>query len=374
MRDWITRRRQFLRTVGTAGALGLAGCTNSSGGNGNGSGGGGGGGGGGTSRLTYGGTVQGTTPYQFGLTWAQELKKATDLDMSVQTTGGFDANIRQVGSGAIDVAASTTPNFQAADKGVTPFENKFDVNLLFTSAAYPFPIAFTTTATDIDYIEDCAGKKIATGAPGSSTHTYLRLYFLANGLDWEATNPVRISGEEAFQNLSNGQVSAVVTAGVNNIIGPSARQFLQTNDSPKLVVPDGQEPIDRLVNARKYIDSYPLTGGVNWKLSLEQFGEAWKNSAASDQQSYPTVAGTNTHFATLDVSDEVAKQMVSVAIEQRESLAEATGLWGAFAKDPGRFATLIPEADAKAQPWHPGAAAALQEHDLWDDSLPVAER
>jgi dipeptidyl aminopeptidase/acylaminoacyl peptidase len=119
---------------------------------------------------------------------------------------------------------------------------------------------------------------------------------LANGHDWESTEPVRVGGEEGFQNLQDGQVSAVISAGINNVIGPQAQQFIQTADNPKLVVPDGQDPIDRLINARDYVDEWELLGGVNWELSLEQFGPAWENSVYSDRESYPTVAGTNTHF------------------------------------------------------------------------------
>lgn len=362
MRQKATGRRTFLKAVGaasTAGMVGVAGCTD---------------GGGGQTKFTYGGTENGSAPYQLGLTWANEIQSATDYEMSVQTTGGFDANIRQVGSGSIDMAASTTPNFQAADISHPPFKNKFDVNIMFSCAAFPFPIAFTTTATDVDYIGDTEGKRVVTGLPGSSTHTYYRLFMLANGYDWESTEPVRVGGEEGFQNLQDGQVSAVITAGLNNIIGPQAQQFIQTSDNPKLVVPDGRKPIDRLINARDHLENYKVKGGVEWELSLEQFGPAWENSVYSDKEAYPTVAGTNTHFTTLDMSDEVVKKMVSVAIENRQSLAEGTGLWGAFAQNPSRFATLITKEDAEAAPFHPGAVAALKEHDLWDDSLAVAER
>lgn len=340
--------------------LGLAGCTQD--------------GETGQTRFTYGGTESGSAPYQLGLTWANEIQGNTDYQVSVQTTGGFDANIRQVGGGSIDMAASTTPNFQAAQIGHPPFDNQFSVNLLFTCAVYPFPIAFTTTATDIDYMADTEGKKVVTGLPGSSVHTYYRLFMLANGLDWESTQPVRVGGEEGFQNLQDGQVSAVITAGINNVIGPQAQQFIQTADNPKLVVPNGQEPIDRLINARDHVPQWELLGGVNWELGLEQFGTAWENSVYSDRESYPTVAGTNTHFATLDMSDDVVQAMVNVAIENSSALVEGTGLWGAFAQNPGQFATLITQDDAEAAPFHPGAVAALQDHDLWDDSLPVAER
>jgi TRAP-type uncharacterized transport system substrate-binding protein len=311
-----------------------------------------------------------------GLTMAQEVKRSTDssISISVQSTGGFDANIRQVGGGAIDLGASTTPNFQAAAAGVTPFEQEFTVTPMFTCATFPFPIAFTTTATDVDFIADTEGKKVATGAPGSSVHTYYRLFMLANGLDWESVEPVRVDGQEAFQNLIDGQVSAVLTAGINNVISPQARQFLQTSDNPKLVVPETDERINRLVNANEHIEGYPLSGGVDWTLSLEQFGTAWENSARSDEEAYPTVAGTNTHMTTLSTDDETVKTIVNTAIENRQALADSTALWGAFAEEPERFASLLPQADAEAQPFHPGAVEALKEHDLWNDSFPVAER
>ncbi|MEF8802497.1 MAG: TAXI family TRAP transporter solute-binding subunit [Halolamina sp.] len=368
MHEMTRRRRSFLKTVGAASAAGvvaLAGCSD---------GGGDGGGGGGQTQFTYAGSENGTAPYQIGLTWANEIQSNTDYELSVQTTGGFNASQRQVGSGAIDMGAGSTPDFQAADMGHPPFENQFDTNILFTCAAYPFPIAFTTGDTDIDFLKDTGGKRVVTGLPGSTVHTYYRLFMLANGYGWEETEPVRVGSEEGFQNLQDGQVSAVITAGLNNIIGPQAQQFIQTADQPQLVVPDGREPIDRLINAKDYVDNWNITGGVEWEFNIEGLGPAYENSVYSDRSSYATVAGTNTHFTTLDVRDEVIREIVTVAIENRQTLAEGTGLWAGFAQAPEQFATLITDADAEAAPFHPGAVEALRENDLWDDSLPVAER
>jgi len=366
MHDRTVQRRSFLKTVGTASAAGvvaLAGCSD-----------GGGGDGGGQTQFTYAGGENGTAPYQLGLTWANEIQSETEFEVSVQTTGGFNANQRQVGSGSIDMGAGSTPDFQAADMGHPPFENEFDTNLMFSCAAYPFPIGFTTTDTGIDFLGDTGGQRIVTGLPGSTVHTYYRLFMLANDYGWEETEAVRVGGEEGFQNLQDGQVDAVLTAGINNIVGPQAQQFIQTADNPKLVVPDGRDPIDRLINARDYLDDWNITGGVEWEFDITSLGPAWENSVYSDRESYKTVAGTNTHFATLDAPDEAVKEMVSVAIERRETLAEGTGLWAGFAQSPETFATLMTEADMEAAPYHPGAVEALRENDLWDDSLPVAER
>lgn len=363
--------------MGSIGMLGLAGCS--------GDGGGGGDGDGGTptdggietlsgNRFTYAGTENGSAPYQLGLTWANQIKSETDYQVSVQTTGGFNANMRQIGSDSIDMGAGSTPDFQAADMAHPPFENSFDVNLLFTCAAYPFPIAFTTTDTDVDFMKDTAGKKVVTGLPGSTVHTYYRLFMLANEYGWEETQPVRVGSEEAFQKLQEGQVAAVISAGINNIIGPQSRRFVQTADNPQLVVPDGREPIDKLINAKDYVENWNIVGGVEWEFNMTRLGPAWENSVYSDRESYATVAGTNTHYTQLDMPDEAAKAIVDVAIEQRAALAEGTALWAGFAQQPETFATLITEADAEAAPFHPGAVQSLKEHDLWDDSLSVAER
>jgi TRAP-type uncharacterized transport system substrate-binding protein len=307
---------------------------------------------------------------------SQQIQDQTDggIRISVQETGGFDANVRRVGSGGLDMAATSTPNFQWADLARGPFENEFSVAPLFTNAVYPFPIAFGKQGNDVDFIADLQGKSMVTGPPGSSVHTNIRLYFLANDLDWEGTEKVRVGGQEAYQNLKQGKVEAVVTAGINNVVGPAAQQFIQTGDGPKLVPPRSKERVDRLVNARDYLEEVKIQGGVNWTLSLEQFGAAWENSAISDQDTFDIVAGTNTHFATLDMGDEIARQITDISIKQREALADGTALWAAFAEEPSRYAALLPMADAESQPWHPGAVEAMKENDVWDDSMPVAQR
>ncbi|MFP4626983.1 MAG: TAXI family TRAP transporter solute-binding subunit [Natronomonas sp.] len=376
-------RRHLLQVTGTVGLAGLAGCAGQNDDDSDGSGDNGGEDGGEddgdeeTVSLAYAGGDQTSAQFQTAIPWGEQIRRHADVDIQLdaQTTGGLDANVRGVGSGDFDVGATTSPNFQAADAGVRPFEEEHDINMLFTNMVYPFPIGFTQTGRDIGYLEELEGKAVATGRPGSSTHTYFKIYCQVNGIDFESMDVQRITGDDMYRQLDSGRLDAVLTAGVNTVLGPTTQQWLQRTDEAKLVVPVDTERAERLSFAGQHIDELPYDrGGILFDFPLETFQHAHENSEMADEDSYTTVAGTNTQFATMDMSDEVAYEITRVALERREELAEANALWAGFAEDPEFYATAITPEDTVASPVHPGAKQAMEEFDVWDDDLTVAER
>lgn len=377
MGEYSASRRRVLKATGGVSLLGmsgLAGCSEeepSNGGNG------GDGNGDETVRLRYAAGDQTSAAFQTAIPWGEQIRRTSDLDidLDVQTTGGLDANVRGVGNNEFDMGATTAPNFQAASLGVQPFDEEYDINVLFTNMVYPFPIAFTTTSRDIDYIEDIEGRTVATGRPGSAAHTYFEVYCHVNGIDLDSMTIERIGGDDMYRQLDSGRLDAVLTAGVNTVLGASTQQWLQRADDAKLVVPRTEEHIERLSNAGQYMDALPYEqAGILFDFPLAQFEHAHENSAVADEDSYLSVAGTNTQFATTDMSDEIAYEITKVALEQAEALADATALWGGFAGDIDFYATAIAQADAEAAPVLPGAKEAMEEFGVWDDDLPVADR
>lgn len=327
--------------------------------------------------LTYAGSDQTSASFQTAIPWSEQIRQHADIDIDVdiQTTGGLDANVRGVSAGDFDMGSTTSPNFQAAGVGAHPFEEEHDLNILFTNMVYPFPIAFTQTGRGIDYIEDLEGRTAATGAPGSAGHTYFEIYCQVNGIDLESITTERIGGDDAFRQLNSARVDAVVSGSVNTVLGPSTQQWLQRTDEAKLVVPYDAERTERLSHAGQYLDHIPYDrGGIMFDFPLETFGHAHENSAMADEDSYVTVAGTNTKFATSAMSDEVAYELTRVTLEQREQLAEATAIYAGFAEDPDFYATAITPEDTEAAPVLPGAKEAMEEFGVWDDELTVLER
>lgn len=359
-----TRRRQFLKAagaVGVAGAIGLAGCSETD-----------------TTNLTLAGSEDTSAHFQAAIPWTEQVSQNTDprVQINVQSTGGLDANVRGVGRDEFDLGATTTPNFQAAASGTRPFDKVYDgFEALFTNMVYPFPVSFTRTGTGIDYVEDLEGRTVSTGPPGSSAHTYFTIYCGVNSIDLDSMDIRRVGTDDGYRQLSEGQLDAVLTGAVNNVLGPTTQEYLQRDDKAKLVVPRDPQRTERLANAGKHIDELGWEqGGVMYDFPLATFNHAHENSAVADQDAYTTVAGTNTMFATPDLSDDVAYDITRLALENSQKLVDATALWRGFHNDPDYFATAIPPADAEVAPFNPGAVRAMKEANIWDDSLAVAER
>lgn len=355
-------RRAFLKATATASAVGvtaLSGCS-----------------GGGPTNLTLAGSNNNSAAFQAAIPWAEQVKQNTDptIDISVQSTGGLDANVRGVSNDEFDMGSTTTPNFQAAAIGVRPFENEHTgLRPLFSNQVYPFPIALTTTGTGIDYMDDLEGHRVSTGPPGSAAHTYFEIYNAVNQIDQDSMDIRRLQATDAYRQLGEGQIDAVVTGSVNTVLGPTTSEFITQNDDAKLVVPREQSRIQRLRRGGEILELGYTEGGIMFEYPLDTFQHAHENSVVADQDTFNTIAGTNTLFSTPDMSNEVANQVVTATIENSGALAEATGLWAGFHNRPEFYAAALPVADSEAQPWHPGAAEALQEAGLWNDDLVVAD-
>lgn len=327
--------------------------------------------------IAYAGSDQTSAAFQAAIPMGEQIRRHAEMDIEIdtQTTGGLDANVRGVGAGDFDMGATTSPNFQAAAAGAHPFDEEYDLNILFTNMVYPFPIALTQTGRGVDYIEDLEERTISTGRPGSAAHTYFEIYCQVNGIDFESMDIERVGGDDAFRQLNSGRLDAILTGSVNTVLGPSTQQWLQRTDEAKLVVPVDSERTERLSHAGEYLDVLPYDrGGIMFDFPLETFQHAHENSALADEDSYTTVAGTNTNFATTDMSDEVAYEITRVTLEKREDLAEATAMWAGFAEDPDFYATAITPEDTQGAPILPGAKEAMEEFDIWDDDLTVAQR
>lgn len=356
-------RRSYLKVtagVSVAGLAGLAGCGSQE-----------------TTNLTYAGSEQGSANFQAALPWSEQVgqQASPPVEVNVQTTGGLDANVRGVSSGEFDMGATTTPNFQAAALGVRPFQEEHSgLHALFTNMVYPFPIAFARTGSGIDYIEDLENSSVSTGPPGSAAHTYFTIYCQINGIDLDSMEVRRLGAEDAYRQLREGQLDSVLTGSVNTVLGPTTQEYLQRDEQAKLIVPAAQERLERLQRGGEILGLGYAEGGVMFDFPLETFQHAHQNSAVADQDSYRTVAGTNTLFTTLDVSDDVARELTRVAIESSDELADATALWAGFAEDTDYYATALPVLDSEAAPFHPGAVAAMEDADVWNDDLAAAER
>ena len=376
--DGYTTRRDLLRTgavttsigiLGTAGCIGQgdtgSGSRNQTDGTGSGSE-----SSGPKAQLVYAGGEQAGATYQMASGMAQVVRQQTNnrITFNLQTTGGTEEDFRGITDEIFDMCAATTPSIWRAASGKDPFNKKHDLNIMFTTAVFPFPIAYTITENeDINYMEDLEGKTMATGPPGDTGHFYWVAYCKANGIDLDSMKFQRITSDEGFRLLNDGRVDGVISGATNDSPGPAAQQWLARTDGAKLVVPKTSE---RSLKLGEYVG-----GGIVWDLKLENFESAWENSVVSEENTYKFIAGTDTQTTSIDrISDEVAYEITKLTIEHREKLIDYHNLWGGFANDVGKFAMAMRMQDAEAAPYVPGAARAMKEAGIWNDEFPVAER
>jgi TRAP-type uncharacterized transport system substrate-binding protein len=365
--------------LGAGGMAGLAGCSGSQG-DGTPSNGDGGTQNGQSSddgqiELSLDSGIQGSAPFQLSLTFAEELRRQSDRDLSisVQSSGGLDSAVRNVANGNVDLCNTTGRNIYGAATGAEPFQQEHDVRPLLTVASFPGLFAVTTTDSDISTINDFPGNTVVTGPPGAAMHTAVLAYMKVNGLDPNEVDFRRVQRSEGRRQMDQGRVDAVMSAQVNNIIASGTREWVMSNDNAKLVPMGSQEQVERYQFGHRHADDVNPAGLIDFEFDLTVWEHAWENSVISDQETMTVVTSPATYVASPAMSHEVGKRLVELTVQNRESFGEASALWAEFANEPGKLDAQLPQYVTEEAPWHPGAAEALQEAGVWNDDQPIAE-
>ncbi|MFC4359765.1 TAXI family TRAP transporter solute-binding subunit [Halobium salinum] len=228
-------RRSFIAATGTAGIVGLAGCTGGGGGEGEGNGSGGeettteggsgdgetttdggsgGGGGSGGSRLSWHAGGTGGTYFPLSNEFKTVVESQTDFKLQVQSTGASVENAGNLGSGNADFAMiqNDVAYFAKNGEGIEAFQGNAIPALRGVATLYPETIHIVANAeADISSVTDLQGKVVNTGDLGSGTQVNATQILEAVGVsDYTEQNT---GFSQAADQLKNGDIDAAFVVG-----------------------------------------------------------------------------------------------------------------------------------------------------------------
>lgn len=360
-------RRRVLKAAASVGIIGgLAGCSESGNGGGDGNGGDGGGGGDGDGNgdnsdqpsfeLTSASGGDTSTGFAMLTGWSQMLRDVTNsrINITNQTTGGGLENVQRMSQGEYPLGY-----MGSGSAGELNFE-ELDVFPLFTYMAFPTLFWVTDAGRDdLKYTSDVEGNAVSIGAPGSSMSQYMMSYLENINVNTDSMDIQRQDYGAGLTLLEDGRVDASIIYTSGNSVGSTFQEFLTRREGQVKILPPHPD------------EQNWSTGLLPWEPNVAKaFGKAWELSVGGDQDTWKTGASVAGLASTTEITYDQAYALTDLTIKNADSLPEYHDLWGLFAEDNSTGTGLMHE----TYPYHPGAADAWRDHDLWPENSYVADK
>lgn len=165
-----------------------------------------------TPYLTIGTAGTSGALYPMGVSIAQTVNRHMEgVRASAEATGGSLDNLRKLHQGELEWGISSNEVAYQAYHGEGLYEGREIGNLrsLFGTIA-SWTQVFTAADSDINSIEDFAGKRIGVGAPGSAGEQTAQMLIGQHGLSYEDINEEFMSDAEMATALQDGHLDAFI--------------------------------------------------------------------------------------------------------------------------------------------------------------------
>lgn len=290
---------------------------------------------------------QGSAYYAVG---SAVSKVATETDAArllVQPTSGSSENVALLQVGDVEFAILNTVELAWAWEGDESVGGRKHDNLRLVSAMFQFPIGIAVPAdSDIQSIEDLAGKRMPTGYASHRTIRHIQDAILATGgLTTENVEELPVANYvQGMQALGDGRVDAAVVGPTSGKAREIDSQLSGRGGIRMLEIPNTEEALAAMNEHFPGSQHYELAAdrglpGIGSDLNIM----AWSGFLATN-------AG---------VSDEVVQAVTSALAENVAELQSATPTLK-------QFSTEI-MVEPHPVPYHDGAIAYYEGAGLWGD-------
>ena len=341
------------------GVITLAGCTGGGGDGGDGgdggSGGDGGDGGSESYQVTIAGTSSGSSTQQAGQALARAASQHSDiLDISVQVTDGWTANLYEYDSDNINAMGVDNNSLAKAMAEEGPFaeepvESLPQQGFVFTNLEIYWVATEDSGITSTADLQE-GGYTIYPIQPGFGTRLLTEEVIREAGL-WENNDILNVGTSDIAGAVEEGRVDAMCIYGANGVALSSWVQEVDVRSGGGLQVIEVDD------NFASAIDS---VGGAIKKEGLEPYGWEQDVSGVTDTTTAWVLAG-QWAFGP-DVPAGATEEIARLSSEHWEAIREAdpTAL---DHSDPETMTTAVIE-DLEI---HPGVADYFEANDVWDD-------
>ncbi|MGP9644728.1 TAXI family TRAP transporter solute-binding subunit [Halomonas sp. AOP30-A1-24] len=256
---------------------------------------------------------------------------------TAEVTGASVENMGLIMRGDADLATALADTVYQAYTGTDDFEGRQVENTRALASLYPNAVQLVTLAeSDIQSINDLAGKRVSVGAPGSGTELNARAVLESNGISYEDFTPQRLNFNETADAIRDGDIDAGFWS-----VGPPTSSILNlaaTRDIRLINLSD--EEIANAQEEEAVFAPYELAAGM-----YDGMDEAVQ-----------TIGIPNVLVVNAEMDEELAYQLTQLLFEHTDEL---------IAVHPAANDTTIEfTMNSTPVPLHPGAIRYFEEMDV----------
>jgi TRAP transporter TAXI family solute receptor len=274
--------------------------------------------------------------YQLGGVIAQKLREKDIAEITVQSTGASNENLRLVNSGEVPIAFCQNDLAYAAFRGIEPYKNKYE-NLRAIAVTHSELIhAVGRKEANMKKLEDFKGHKVSLGARGSGNEANCRQIFRYFGLDYNNINPVFLPYGESIDQFKDRQIDG----------------FLFTFPYPHPVMLDltTVHEVSYLPIEGKQADDIIAEFPYFFKTTIPA------NTYKGQDAAVPTIGVKAMIIASKDAPDDVIYAITKGLFENLDAIKAA--------HSKGAEISLKTALEAVTLPVHPGAARYYKENGI----------
>lgn len=294
-------------------------------------------------NLQWGSSSVGSTGYVIMEGLSSIVNRHSDLQNASMATSGGAENMQLFKEGIIQFGQTTSTDWLPAFEGREPYPEPIEVHQMFAYTLFNCT-PMVRADSDIQTIEDLAGRRVMPSPSGSSTAVLFEVLFEAAGI-LDDINWTYGSWRETYDALRGGAVDCIPSLLTNGRPSPIMTELMATQQVRILPISD------ELMAAAGAINGGARPGIV-------------PASAVEGAESDMTAASFSGVLAAApEVSEEVAYTVMTSVFDNLEDV-HALGV---------QFQDIEPEFGAAnlvgGYPIHKGAARFFKERGLWTDDM-----
>lgn len=277
------------------------------------------------------------------------VNQNTSLKTSTVVTTGAVEIINLINSGELEGGYAGTINLIQAINGEEPFAGPVPVEAMtqgFGFVSWMLPM-ITTADTGITSYEDLEGKTVAFPQQGSASAEVMKILFDCYGLTGKV-NIEYFGWNDAWEALKDGRVDAACGSWANGLPASGIIELCTTRD---IVILSVSEEVAKQLGE--------VNDGIAYQAMTSQ-----NDSSIPEGEERLAARNSGVCVFGADVDEEAVYQFVKTCIDNVEAL-------GNISQDLAVLKDYVTSVCVPSVPFHPGAARALKEAGLWDDTFTV---
>ncbi len=297
--------------------------------------------------LQWGSSSVGSTGYVIMEGLASIVNRHSELQNASMATSGGAENMQLFKEGIIQFGQTTSTDWLPAFEGREPYPEPIEVHQMFAYTLFNCT-PMVRASSDIQTIEDLAGRRVMPSPSGSSTAILFEVLFEAAGIldeiDWTYG-----SWRETYDALRAGAVDCIPSLLTNGRPSPIMTEIMSLE--PVRILPISEDLMARAAE---------INGGA-------RPGTIPASAVEGAEEDMIAASFSGVLAVAPEVSEEVAYTVMTAVFDNLDEV-HALGV---------QFADIAPDFGAEnlvgGYPIHKGAARFFKERGLWQDGMIEAE-